>query len=458
MLKDSGKQVEAHNLAVLFAELAWLDRVINRVIRGYLKQEGHDGHWTSLPMPDIAEDHSTYAQCVRIWGLDHSARIAVGLAMAPHLKPEMLDIFFGLNQAHERAFTEFGGTTDDRFSGFLPTAQTLNFLLSSHDPGWRGQVMDLLDADNILMAEQVLTIVPADNALPQWSGMLGLSDQWLHYFVTGEKLRPEMSAAFPAQPIDTPLDWQDLVLDEIVMEQIEEIRTWLVHGNTLMTGWNLQKKIKPGFRALFYGPPGTGKTLTASLLAKSTGREIYRVDLSMVVSKYIGETEKNLSRIFDVASYKNWILFFDEADALFGERTVATSSNDRHANQQTGYLLQRIEDFPGVVILASNLRANIDEAFTRRFQSMIHFTVPAENERLQLWRNAFSGSCDIGADIDFCKIAQDYEMTGGAIINVLRHAAMSAIRRNSREVNRSELIAGIRREFMKDNKTIREIA
>lgn len=137
---------------------------------------------------------------------------------------------------------------------------------------------------------------------------------------------------------------------------------------------------------MFSGPPGTGKTLTAALLGKSTGRDVYRVDLSMVVSKYIGETEKNLSRVFDAASYKEWILFFDEGDALFGKRTEASSSNDRHANQLTGYLLQKIEDFPGTVIVATNLKSNMDEAFTRRFQNMVHFTIPGPEERLQLWK------------------------------------------------------------------------
>src|SRR6202012_489898 len=196
------------------------------------------------------------------------------------------------------------------------------------------------------------------------------------------------------------MEWEDIVLDDLVMAQVEEINTWLEHGDTLMNDWGLLKKIKPGYRALFYGPPGTGKTLTATLIGKASGRDVYKVDLSMIVSKYIGETEKNLSKIFDIAQYKNWILFFDEADALFGKRTAASSSNDRHANQQTAYLLQRIEDFPGIVILATNLKANMDDAFTRRFQAMIHFNMPTAEERYQLWNNAFSETCTLHPDID----------------------------------------------------------
>lgn len=445
--------VQTINLRVLNRELNWLEKIIAQVIRSYLKQEGHEQHWHNIPTPELEE--SVYADFVFNGELNKYDRIALALAMAPCIRPELLDVFFGLNGLYERSFSEFGGMTDKAFSGFLPTGQTLNFILSANDPEDRLNVMAILDPAHRLMAEQVLNLQQVDANIPAWSGVLSLSEQWLHYFITGEKVRPELSSAFPANPISSPLDWSGLILNHSVMTQIEEIKSWLTHGDTLMQDWNLAKKIKPGYRALFYGPPGTGKTLTAALLAKSTGREIYRVDLSMIVSKYIGETEKNLARVFDAAAYKNWILFFDEADALFGQRTAANNSNDRHANQQTGYLLQRIEDFPGVVILASNLKSNMDEAFTRRFQSMIHFPMPCAEERLALWRQAFSGTCDLSNDVDLTKIAADYELAGGAIINVLRHCALAAIERGSKYVKNQDILMGIRQEFRKDNKTIR---
>ncbi|MEJ0103902.1 MAG: ATP-binding protein [Bacteroidota bacterium] len=189
-------------------------------------------------------------------------------------------------------------------------------------------------------------------------------------------------------------------------------------------------------------------------MGKTSGRDVYRIDLSAIVSKYIGETEKNLSGIFNIASHKNWILFFDEADALFGKRTAANSSNDRFANQQTAYLLQRIEDFPGIVILATNLKANIDEAFSRRFQAMIHFNMPGPEERYRLWISAFTGTCTLDPGIDLHKIAEEYELAGGAIINILRNCALSVIRRQDTVVQPAELYESIRREFKKDNKTL----
>ncbi len=442
------------SLLTLYNEIDWLQSVIDQVICSYLLQEGHEKHWLDIPLPDLSETDCPYANSIREWNLNVFGRLALALSIAPHLRPEVLDVFFGKNQIYDRGFTEFGGVVDKNHSGFLPTGQTLCFITTATNPEFRGEIIQILGRESILMKEQVLLLGETDNYVPRFNGTLTLSDRWFNYFMTGEHTQVENSATFPAQKITTNMEWEDIVLDDLVMEQVMEINTWLEHGSTLMKDWGLMKKIKPGYRALFYGSPGTGKTLTATLLGKASGRDVYKVDLSMIVSKYIGETEKNLSKIFDIAQHKNWILFFDEADALFGKRTAANSSNDRHANQQTAYLLQRIEDFPGVVILASNLSANMDDAFTRRFQSIIHFTIPSVEERHQLWKSAFSGTCKLSDEIDLYKIAEEYELAGGSIINVLRYCAMSAIRRNDSTVTRQELLSGIRKEFKKENKTM----
>ena len=174
-------------------------------------------------------------------------------------------------------------------------------------------------------------------------------------------------STFP-QRMTTELEWADLVLSSEVMRQVEEIAVWLedsrVEGGT-----------KPGFSSLFAGPSGTGKTLAAALLGKRARLDVFRVDLSRVISKHIGETEKNLARIFDQAERNNWILFFDEADALFGKRTQVADAHDRFANEEVNYLLQRIEQYSGLVILALNMNDGIDKAFARRFRLVIHFPV-----------------------------------------------------------------------------------
>ncbi|MCJ8270101.1 MAG: ATP-binding protein, partial [Psychrosphaera sp.] len=230
--------------------------------------------------------------------------------------------------------------------------------------------------------------------------------------------------------------------------------TWIQHSHTILEKWGLQKTLKPGYRSLFYGPPGTGKTLTATLIGDQLGLDVYRIDLSSMVSKYIGETEKNLANLFDQAQSKRWILFFDEADALFGTRSQGSSANDRHANQQVAYLLQRIEDFPGIVILATNLRANIDEAFSRRFQSLIYFPMPDAEQRLLLWQSILNGHCELASGQDLSDIAEKYELSGGAITNVVRYAAICAIEADSDTISYQDLRKGVAKELRKEGRTL----
>jgi AAA+ superfamily predicted ATPase len=442
------------NSMVLQEEMDWLEEVINQVIKSYFLQEGHENNWYDINPPDIDFKSGPFAETLHKWQPDLFERLALALALAPHLRPEALDIFFGKNQVYDRGFTEFGGLLDKNHSGFLPTVQTFCFLITAVKPEWRAEVARVLSPEAKLIREQMIILGEAEHGMPAMGVLLGIHTRWVHYFLTGQMLQEENTAAFPAQRITTNLNWEDVVLGHVVMDQVLEIKKWMEYSAILMEDWGLQKMLKPGYRALFYGPPGTGKTLTATLLGKANSRDVYKVDLSLVVSKYIGETEKNLSRIFDTAKYKDWILFFDEADALFGKRTAAQNSNDRHANQQTAYLLQRIEDFPGVVILASNLKANMDEAFSRRFQSVIHFDMPGEEERYRLWQQAFSGICKLHPDIDVHQLAADYEIAGGAIINILRNCALSAISRNDTVVLQQDLFAALRREYKKENKTI----
>lgn len=443
------------NVASLYAEMDWLQKVIDQVICSYLLQEGHENRWQDIPMPDgFDEENSAYHQKLNEWNLNLYERLCLALVLAPQIRPEILDIFFSKNAMYDRGFTEFGGVVSKNHSGFLPTGQTFAFLATAVDPELRVEMLQVLHASNILIKEQVIFLEALEANVPLLNQLLSVNERWLQFFLTGTLPRLEHSVSFPAQQISTKLNWSDLVLEDHIMQQVLEIEAWLKYGSVLMNEWGLDNKIKPGYRTLFYGPPGTGKTLTATLLGKSSDREVYRVDLSMIVSKYIGETEKNLSKIFDTAQHKDWILFFDEADSLFGKRTQTSSSNDRHANQQTGYLLQRIEDFPGVVILASNLKENMDEAFSRRFQSMIHFTMPAADERLLLWENAFSGKCQLDPAIDLENIAEKYELAGGAIVNVLRYCALKSIQKNETIVTLPVLIEGIRREFKKENRTI----
>jgi SpoVK/Ycf46/Vps4 family AAA+-type ATPase len=225
-------------------------------------------------------------------------------------------------------------------------------------------------------------------------------------------------------------------------------------GQRLYKDWQMGNKFKPGYKALFHGPPGTGKTLTASLLGRQYNIDVYRVDLSMVISKYIGETEQNLEKVFKKAENKNWILFFDEADALFGKRTGISDAHDKYANQEVSYLLQRLEEYPGLVILASNMRNNMDEGFTRRLQSIIHFPKPQPKERYRIWLNAFSTQCIRPPDEELERLASQYELSGGSIMNVVHYASLMALNRGDSQVVVDDLVKGIKKEFNKEGKTI----
>ena len=173
-----------------------------------------------------------------------------------------------------------------------------------------------------------------------------------------------------------------------------------------------------------------------------------------MISKYIGETEKNLTKIFDRAENKKWILFFDEADALFGKRTEVKDSHDRYANQEVSFLLQRVEDYNGLVILATNLKSNIDEAFARRFQSIIDFPMPRPSERLQIWQNTFSKKTTLSEDVDLRQVSLDFEISGGSITNVVRYCSLLAMQRPGRVIYQQDIIEGIKREFLKEGRTI----
>jgi SpoVK/Ycf46/Vps4 family AAA+-type ATPase len=203
-----------------------------------------------------------------------------------------------------------------------------------------------------------------------------------------------------------------------------------------------------GVTVLFAGPPGTGKTMAAEVIAAELGLDLYKIDLSTVVSKYIGETEKNLERIFSEAASSNAILFFDEADALFGKRSEVRDSHDRYANIEISYLLQRMEAYDGVTILATNLRANLDEAFTRRMQFSVDFPFPDEADRLRIWQTLFPPGVPRDHDLDLPLLAQRYKLAGGNIRNILVSAAYLAAA-DGGQVTMSHLLHGTRRELQK---------
>lgn len=447
----------ATNAIFIQNEISWFREVMEWRFKSHAGEEGSSDALGEIEPPSLSEGGAPYVAVVRRFGMKRAERLLLILSYLPHVRPDALDPFFIQNQSVQRRFTEFGGLTGLSHGGFLPTGETAMFLLAGDDIKQRLRFRCLFNPDHYFYTQNILRLNHRHQEEPQLASALHLTPEYLERLTTGRSYNPPFSPEFPAQRITTAYVWDDLVLDRPTREDIEDIIIWVRHENVLMNDWLLRKRIKPGFRSLFYGPPGTGKTLTASLLGQATGLSVYRIDLSRIVSKYIGETEKNLASLFDHAQHQEWILFFDEADSLFGKRTESRNANDRAANQQVSYLLQRIEDFPGVVILATNARSHLDEAFARRFQSMINFPMPGFEQRLRLWEDNFKNKpYQLAADVDLKRLARDYEISGGSIINVLRYACLKAIVRTRPQINMQDLLYGLRRELHKEGKFLKQ--
>jgi hypothetical protein len=440
------------NFKVINKEFMWISQLLKLRIESYFS--GDNTKYIEISPQELKNSDTHYARYLSKYALTLEERKILVMALACELKSNIYDIFFTKNELYAMPYTEFGGIQNHGAIGFIPTIQTALFLLSGENVEKKLPYIKIFDTCEKLYKYNILEKNFADGDKSLINSQLSLTKSSLSYLLNGRDILYEYSLDFPAVHLDTLYEWDDLVLTPHTRQQLIELEAWLKHGKTLMHDWNMQKTIKPGYRSLFYGPPGTGKTLTTTLLGKRTNRDVYRIDLSQLVSKYIGETEKNLEKIFRRAEQKEWILFFDEADALFGKRTSISNSNDKYANQETSYLLQRIEDFPNVVILASNLKENLDDAFTRRFQSIIYFQMPTKKERLKLWQNGFSKKSILARNIDLDSIADKYELSGGAIMNAIRYSSLMALNRGTNEISKDELIAGINREYYKEGKII----
>lgn len=376
------------------------------------------------------------------------------LALVPHLQPDLFGLLIAQHLPEGGDLAEFGGVRGEHHRGVLPTGETAQFVLAGNDLERRLEVQRLLSSDHWFAQRRVLWLERVREGEPMMSGRLVLDPEVVERLTTGAVNLPAFSTDFPAEHVETQMKWDDVVLNPQTRRQIREIENWVTYNDVLLDEWGMGKRVKPGYRALFHGPPGTGKTLVATLLGKSTGRPVFRIDLSRVVSKYIGETEKNLARLFDKARHKEWILFFDEADALFGKRTEIRDSHDKYANQEVAYLLQRIETHAGLVILATNQRGNIDDAFLRRFQASVHFPPPRSAERHELWVKAFPPQVKLADDVDWYDIARRFELTGAGIVGVAHYCALESLAGDGRPVDRMTLEAAILRELVKEGKVV----
>ena len=445
-LKENARDLER--------ELEWFAGVLDARLKLYFGKESGGVSVFDIAPPDLSGSNSPYAQFVRHYNWSFAERIVVLLALIPLIRPQLLDVLWSKNEVTERGFTEFGGMHGASHGGFIPTGETAAFILAGDDLATRFELTRLFEGDHVFARHNILHLSSVNASESLLSGAITISREHRHLFTTGIECKPNFNSEFPARLIETQLTWDYLVLPELTLAHLDEIKHWVLHGKRLLKEWEMDRKLQPGFTSLFCGPPGTGKTLSACLLGRYCGCDVYKIDLSMIASKYIGETEKNLAKVFDMAEHKDWILFFDEADALFGKRTQVADAHDRFANQEISFLLQRIEEFHGVVILTSNIKTNIDDAFLRRFHSVVNFPMPKPTERLRIWRNAFSPKAVMENVVDLDAVADKYDLSGGTIMNVVRYSSLKALSRNENIILLEDIETGIRRELLKEGRTV----
>lgn len=259
-----------------------------------------------------------------------------------------------------------------------------------------------------------------------------------------------------ARRIDTKADWEQLVLPPEQKALLRQITDQVAQRNRVYDDWGFRQQMNRGLgiNALFAGESGTGKTMAAEVIANTLELDLYRIDLSAVVSKYIGETEKNLRKLFDAAEDSGAILFFDEADALFGKRSEVKDSHDRYANIEINYLLQRMESYRGLAILATNMKGALDKAFVRRLRFIVNFPFPGADERKEIWQKVFPSSTPVDENLDYSRLAK-LNLTGGNIHNIALNAAFLAAQEDQ-SVSMSLLLNAARTEFKKMERPIKE--
>ena len=440
------------NLKGLIEELDWLAAVLEaRLDEVYVPDTQP---LETIPEPPASNSESPYGSFVIEHQLDKFDRLLLITALAPAVMPQLFNSrMINVERPYIPAHPGFGGWIDKHFVFFTPTVGTVLRLYTGSNSREQLELLSVLRAGSKLTRMQVLNILREEkrvSASDFSNYSLLLAPEYVQYFLEGTPPRPDFGSDFPATLIESQLAWEDLVLPETVWRQIKRVMHWVEYGPALLQAdrW----KINPSFPVLFYGSPGTGKTLTAKLIGKYTGKLVFRVDLSTVVSKYIGETEKNLAILFDRAQGKDWILFFDEADALFGKRTDIKDSNDKWANLELSFLLQRIEEYSGLVILASNLKDNIDKALTRRFQAIVEFPRPDKNAQVKLWEKLLPRGFSYAANVDLPSLCK-YSFSGANIANVLKIGCLETLAEGERELTNELLRRVIREELAKENRT-----
>ncbi|KOY86202.1 hypothetical protein AD998_08630 [bacterium 336/3] len=362
-------------------------------------------------------------------------RLLLILSMAKALRPSVLELLHVNNPYTQKNYANFGIIAENSF--VMPSVQTFLYLATGENIADRVFLGNFFNPDNIFLANNIIELRGQSKDLYQKT--IHISDEYFEYFTTGNSYQYQYSEDFPATLYTTEENWDDLILPERTTFYLQDIFAWMRNYNTIVQDPTF-KKFTKGMKFLLHGEPGTGKSISVALFGKDFGKPVYRIDLSQVVSKWVGETSKNIGKIFDIARNKDWILFFDEGDALFGKRTENNSANDRYGNQEIAYLLQRIEDHKGIIFMATNKLPNMDKAFVRRFNVRVPFPIPDANTRYDIWCEAFK-DLELG-NVNFEYFAAKVDNTGASIRSFARYCKIWMLEKNMKHLNHDE-VAGL---------------
>lgn len=431
-------------------DLLWLENLIQYQLgnasEGLIDRIENQGEI----LPPIIPKGGFYSDNLQIWNPSAVERGLIVIGLALYFKPRIFDPLLKAAKDYNYTETRLGGIIGTAQTPFVPTGETAIFLLTNGSVEERMLVLNCLNQEHWLFEKGILLFEYKEPGLPITFQPFSLSSDYMEIFSKGVATKPNYSSQFPASLVKSNMEWSDLVVSKELIKEIRDIELWLEYEERLFGEMGLGRKIKEGYKVVFYGPSGTGKTLVAGLIGKKYHRDVYRIDLSQLSSKYIGETEKNIDNLFKQARNKNWILFFDEGESLFGKRSQSGQSNERYGNQQVGFLLQRMEDHPGVVILATNLKSSIDEAFLRRFQKMIYFEAPDFEYRLDLWKKALEDTLPLADDVDLRLISKEHKLVGGQIVNIVKQIILRELGAQSGIIRLKTLEEAIAEELRKN--------
>ncbi len=444
------------NVDCLQEELKWITDLVRFRVSGMKSVlDGKGEIWLSAPQlisaPVLPE--GAYREFVLKHELNYAERLLLIMCFSAAYDTDVLGHFCGIDPDEKKQYQCLGGRIDQDSYVFYPTLQTLLFLLAGKDRRTSAKYLYHLRKRSKLFVEQIVYFVKKEEDTGYWPNReVRLDSTYYDYFLFSERPRLDAGDHFPARLLQTDKTFDDLILPENTIAHLKPAMDYLRNQKKVFEKEGASGKIKGGHVMMLYGPPGTGKTLTASIIGRHLGVDVYAIELSQIVSKYIGETEKNIDKVFERLQDKNCIIFFDEADALFGKRTEVKDAKDKYANQETSHLLQKVEQCNALIILASNFKQNLDDAFTRRILTYVHIPPPEEEERFKMWRKGIPQAYEY-EPVDLPeKLAKNYQLTGANITNIIKLSCFDAEDTGTHKLTKERLEHFIRKELLKENR------